>query len=140
MDAFQGSIIEKSYHIMAKKEPECVMLMMTTYGMLEHLGGSGTHRRYKGAGGELVTKRFNYHEVFGDHFNYRHQVGYNNNWRHYPISVERTWAKKYWPDRCHVYFLALTEVNTDYLRWYLVDGFDVEPRLYFRCQLVWEMV
>ena len=41
---------------MAIKDPNCVMLMMTTYGTLEHLEGSDTQRRYKGAGGELVTK------------------------------------------------------------------------------------
>ena len=56
MDAVQGSIIGKSYHIMTIKEPNYVMLMMTTYGTLENLEGSDTHRRYKGAGGELVTK------------------------------------------------------------------------------------
>ena len=37
VDAFQGSIRGKSYHIMAIKEPDYVMLMMTTYGTLEHL-------------------------------------------------------------------------------------------------------
>ena len=60
MDVVQGSIRGKSYYIMAIKEPDYVMLMMTTYGALEHLEGPGTHRRYKGAGGELVIKRFNY--------------------------------------------------------------------------------
>ena len=65
---------------------------------------------------ELVTKLFKYRDIFGNHFNYRHQVDNNNNWRHYPISVERTWATKYWPGRCQAYFLALTEVNTNYLR------------------------
>ena len=86
---------------MAIKEPDYVVLMMITYGTLEHLEGSYTPRRYKGAGGELFTKRFNYREFFGNHFNYRHQVDDNNNWLHSYISVERTWAKKYWPDRCH---------------------------------------
>ena len=66
------------------------MLIMTTYGTLEHLEGLDTQRRYKGAGGELATKGFNYHEVFGDHFNYRHKVDDNNNHRHSPISVDRT--------------------------------------------------
>ena len=88
-----------------------MVLMMITYGMLEQLEGSDTQRRYKGAGGELVPKRFNYRDVFGNHFNYRHQVDDINNRRHSPISVERTWATKYWPDLCHAYFFALIEVN-----------------------------
>ena len=116
VDAVQGSIRGKSYHIMAIKEPKYVTLMMKKYGMLEHLEGSDTQRRYKGAGGELATKRFNYREVFGNHFNYRHQVDNNKNWHHSPISVERNWATNYWPGRCHAYFLALTEVNANYLR------------------------
>ena len=64
-----------------------MMLMMTTYGMLDNLEGLDTQPRYKGSGQEFVTKRFNYCEVFRDHFNYRQKVDNNNNWRHYPISV-----------------------------------------------------
>ena len=65
---------------MSIKDPNYVMLMMTTYVTLEHLEGLYTQRRYKGAGGELVTKRFNYREVFVNHFNYRHQVDNINYW------------------------------------------------------------
>ena len=39
VDAVKGSIIGKSYHIMAIKETDYVMLMMTTYGTLDHLEG-----------------------------------------------------------------------------------------------------
>ena len=78
---------------MAIKYRDYVMLMMTTYGTLEHLEGLETQQRYKGAGGKLLTKLINYCEVFGNHFNCRHQVGDNNNRRHYPISVERNWDK-----------------------------------------------
>ena len=54
--AFQGSITGKRYHIMAIKDTDYVMLMMTTYGTLEHLEELNTQRRYKVVGGELVTK------------------------------------------------------------------------------------
>ena len=37
VEAFQGSIRGKSYHIVATKEPDYVMLMMTAYGTLENL-------------------------------------------------------------------------------------------------------
>ena len=37
VDAVQGSIRGNSYHIMYIKDPEYVILMMTTYGKLEHL-------------------------------------------------------------------------------------------------------
>ena len=39
VDTVQGSIRGKRYRIMAIKEPDYVMLMMTTYGTLEHLEG-----------------------------------------------------------------------------------------------------
>ena len=44
----QGSIIGKRYHVMAVKDPDYMMLMMITYGMLDHLKGSDTRQRYKG--------------------------------------------------------------------------------------------
>ena len=125
---------------MAIKYPDNVILMMTTYGTLEYLERLGTQRRYKGSGGDLVTKQFNYRKVFGINFNYRYQVDDNNNRRHSPVSVERTWDTKYWTDRCHAYFLALVEVNANYLQGYLVDEVDVEPQLNFWRQLGWEMV
>ena len=70
---------------MAIKEPYYVMLMMTAYEKLEHLESLDTQWRNKGAGGELVNKKFNYPEVFGNRLNYRHQVNDNNNRRHSPI-------------------------------------------------------
>ena len=116
---------------MSLKEPDYVMLTMNTYGTLETSEGSDTQRRYKGSGREVVTKHFNYHEVFGNHFHYPKQVDNNNNCCHYPISVERNWATTYWPDRCQDYFLALRDFNANYL----VDGADVEPPLDFRSRL-----
>ena len=68
MGAVKGSIIWKSYHIMAIKDLNYVVLTMTSYGKLENLEGLGIQRSYKGAGGYLVTKLFNYREVFGNHF------------------------------------------------------------------------
>ena len=98
------------------KDPNYMMLMMRIYGTLEHLEGSDTQQRYKGESGELVTKRFNCCEVFGNHFNYRHQVDSKNNWLHSTFSVDSTWVTNYWINCFHTYFLVLTEVNENYLR------------------------
>ena len=87
----------------------------------------------------MVTKWFNYREVFGNHFCYRHKFDNNINHRHYPISVERIWEISYWPDRCHAYFLAPTEVNANDLWGHLVDGSEMYPQLDFWRQLGWEM-
>ena len=74
MDAVPYIIHGKNYHSMALKEPDYVLLVMTRYVKLENFEGSDTQRRYTGSGREVVTKRFNYHEVFGNQFRYHHQV------------------------------------------------------------------
>ena len=51
MESVKGSIIRKSCQIMAIKDPDYVVLMMTTYGTLDNLEGLDTQRRYKGVGG-----------------------------------------------------------------------------------------
>ena len=68
---------------------------------------------------------------------YRNQVEYKNNHRRYPISVERNWATNDCHECCHACLLAITEVNENYLWWYLVDGVNVEPQLDFWRQLLW---
>ena len=106
--SFQGSMRWNRYHIIYIKDPDYVVVMMRTYGTLEHLEGLDTQRRYKGAGWELVTKQFNNREVFGNHFNYRHKVDDKKNRRNSPITIDSTWTKNYWNGRCHAYFLPLT--------------------------------
>ena len=103
--------------------------MMTEHEKLDNFEGSDTQTRYKLSGREVATKQFNYHEVFGNHFLYHHQVYNNKGCHHYQISVERNWSTKYWPGRFHLYLLALTEVNANYLQGHLVDGADINPKL-----------
>ena len=68
MDELPNSIHGKRYHLMSLKDPDYFMRMMTSYGKLENLEGSNTHQRYKGSRRELVTKWFNYCEVFLTNF------------------------------------------------------------------------
>ena len=89
VDSLTNIIRGKSYHIMDIKDPNHVIFMMTAYGMLKNLEGLDMQWRYKGSGEGVVTKWFNYCELFGNHFHYRHQVDNNNKNRHYLISVER---------------------------------------------------
>ena len=111
------------------------MLMITMYRILEYLEGSDTHHRCKVSDGEVVTKRFSYHEVFGNHVFYHHHMYDNNNFHNSPIYVESTRETSYWSEGCHAYFLVIMEVNENYLEGYLLDGADVESQLDFRCQL-----
>ena len=94
MNALPNIIHGKSYHMISLKESDYIMIMMTTYGMLENLEGSYMQWRYKVSIWEVVTKLFNYCEVFDNHFCYCQQVDENKNYRHCPISVESNRGKK----------------------------------------------
>ena len=51
MDTVPYIIHGKSYHIVSLKEPDYVMLMISTYGTLENLEGSDMQQIYNGLGG-----------------------------------------------------------------------------------------
>ena len=68
MDAVPYSICGKIFHVMALKEPDCLIIMIAAYGTLENLEELDTQRSYKGSGGKVVTKRFNHCGVLGNHF------------------------------------------------------------------------
>lgn len=128
-----------NFHVWGMKEPEYVMMVMSTYGRDEALEGSTTKRTYTTDSGEVRNKQFSYHEVFGNHFRFRHQVDDHNNRRHQPISLERTWGTKFWPDRCFAHFLALTEVNVNLMQGYS-EGKAVMPQIEFRRKLAFQML
>jgi hypothetical protein len=127
------------WHIFCMKEPDYVMKVMSTHGTLEDLPDKKTRRTFKNASNQSVTKIFPYKEPFGLHYKFRHQVDDHNNRRHQPISIERSWATKYWPDRNFAHYIALSEVNTN-LAWAYFRGEDKEHQLRFRKQLAKEML
>ena len=94
------------------KEPEYFMKIMATWMTLEELNVADTRREYKGRDSQSLVRLFKYHQPFGLHYRYRHQVDDQNNRKHANISIERTWATKFWPDRNFAWHLDVTEVNT----------------------------
>ena len=85
------------YHVFCMKDPDYVMKLMTTYGTLEPMD-KRARRKFK-RGGVMETNGSIYTEVVANNVLYQHQVDDKNNRRHAPISIERTWANTYWPDR-----------------------------------------
>ena len=57
------------------------------------------------------TVRFNYPEIVRDRYTYRHTVDDHNNRRKSPLSIEKTWATSYWPNRVFAFLLEVIEVN-----------------------------
>ena len=119
------------------KEPDYIMKIMSSFGTLNENVDHKTRRVYK-QDGQTITKTFNYIEPISNHFKYRHQIDDHNNRRHSPISIEKTWATKFWPDRNFAWFLAVTEVNANLARGYF--GGETLPQIEFRKKLAWEMM
>ena len=109
-DAWRGFINNEAFSVHSMKEPDYVMSIMTTYGTLSREGCRETTRRgLANVIGNSIT--FKYPEVINNHFRYRHAVDDHNSKRHQPISLEVTWATKWWPNRVFAFLLAITEVN-----------------------------
>ena len=136
VDALPGTLDGVPFHVFAMKEPDYTMMIMSTYGTLNEMPDGGTARTYKTSDGAMTTKQFKYCEPFYNHFKYRHLVDDHNGKRHSPISIEETWATKWWPLRVFAFLLAVTEVNAKLAYdFFTLDGKDKLPMLSFRKQL-----
>jgi hypothetical protein len=82
---------------------------MSTYGTLE-ANGKVTSRMVVDGGVKRKTS-VTYTEVIHNHYKYRHFVDDHNAKRHSPISLEKVWGTKWWPNRVFAFLLAITEVN-----------------------------
>ena len=79
------------------KEPNYVMKIMCKWMTLDDFEGGQTQWDYF-VDNFKTTKTFCYNQPFRMHYKFRHQVDDNNNRQHSPISVERTWATKFWEE------------------------------------------
>lgn len=129
----------KPFKIFCMKEPDYVMKVMASWMTLNELEGARTKRDWK-ENGVNKSKTFNYRQPFGLHFRYRHQVDDHNNRRHAPISIERTWATKFWADRNFAWYLAVSMVNANLAHGHFQNNGEVVPTLQFRRQLAQELL
>ena len=114
------------------KETGFVMKIMASWITLDELEGVRTRRDFIDSSGMKETKQFTYWQPFGIHFRYRHQVDNHNNQIHAPISLERIWATRFWPDRNFSWYLAVLEVNTALASGHFQNYGAVQPSLDFR--------
>ena len=128
----------KLFKIFCMKEPYYVMKIMVSWMTFDELEGARTGRYFIDSSGTKETKHFTYRQPFGIHFRYGHQVDDHNNWRHVPISLERKWATKFWPDRNFSWYLSESEVNTALVSGHFQNDGVVQPSLDFGRALVIE--
>ena len=120
------------------KDVGYVMKVMSTYDILER-NGCETMRKYK-KDGNITTKRFQYPETIRKHFDGRHSVGDHNNCHHAPISLEQTWATKWWPPRVMAFILSITEVNVNLAHAYFCKNKDTLSSLEFTKKMAYTML
>jgi len=107
VDQITGVMENVNYKLFGMKEPDYVMKMMATGGVLESDDSCKMTKR--GEGTSAVT--FRYPKPIDWHFRYRHAVDDHNNLRHAVPSIEGTWLTNRWPIRVFAFLLAITEVN-----------------------------
>ena len=90
----EASIDDLTFQVMCMKELNYVMKIMCKWMTLDNFEGGQTRRDYL-VDGVKTTNTFCYDWPFGMHYKFIHQIYDNNNRRHYPISVDRKWATKF---------------------------------------------
>ena len=110
MDSWAGKLDDVPFHIYSMKEPDYVILLMSTNGMNFRHSRKETQHDWK-EGGVLMTKTFKYPEVVHNHFQNCHSVDDHNAKRHSPISIEVVWVTKQWPNHVFAFLFVITEVN-----------------------------
>ncbi|KAG7356336.1 transposase IS4 [Nitzschia inconspicua] len=130
VDSIGGNLDGIDFDVFCMKEPDYVMMLMSTYGTNIRMG---EHKNRDG------VEAFQYPEVVHNHYQYRHQIDDHNNKRHQPISLEVTWATKTWENRVFAYLLATTEVNCNLASSFFI-GEPPLPSLSFRKELARELL
>ena len=108
-DALPGVLDDVPVHVHCMKEPDYVMMLMSSYGTLSGCGEE--KRRHFKVNGEKQEKTFKYPEVVHNHYKYRDCIDNHNSQRMHPLSMEETWMTTRWPNRVFCFLLALTMVN-----------------------------
>lgn len=133
-NAWKGRMDNVDFYIQCVKEPEYVLMFMTTYGLPS---GVGREQKRKTDDGRTVI--FQYPEVTANHYNFRDGVDNHNARRMYPVAIEEQMRTMRWENRVFQFLLAVTEVNTN-LALHYFQGNDLEPQLDFRYRLACEMI
>jgi hypothetical protein len=132
------------FDIFAMKEPDYVLMFMSTYGSLvEH-----PHQQfsYRGGGsGEGPAVQFKYKEVIANHYKYRGAVDAHNAKRHdgntgCGMSLEASWTTQRWENRVFAYILATSEVNAYLGRSFFGGGTEEESQFTFRQKLAFDLI
>ena len=106
------------FHVVGMKEPDYVMMIMTTYGTLAEFGDKKRHYMVNGV--KHVTT-FRYPEVVYNHYRYCDVIDNRNSFRMHLLSMEETWMTMLWPNRVFCFLLTITMVNVQNAATYFLN-------------------
>ena len=103
----------EKFDLFCLREPDYVMILISTYGSLNHNPNQRDSVRINDKNDKII---FKYNNVVGNHYEYCDAVDQHNAKRHdcgtkLGLSLEDTWRTTRWPIRVFSFILALTEVN-----------------------------
>jgi hypothetical protein len=133
-NALKGKMEDVDFYIHCVKEPDYVLMFMTSYGLPS---GHGHTQKRKTNDGRMIT--FQYPEVAANHYKFRDGVDNHNARRMYPVAIEEQMRTMRWENRVFQFLLAVTEVNTNAALHYF-QGDDIDSQLDFRYKLASEMI
>ena len=122
-DALQGELDNVKFHIVSMKEPDYVMMIMTTY---RTLGEFGEEKRHYMVNGVKHVTTFRYPEVVHNHYCYQDVIDNHNSYRIPLLSMEETSMTMHWPNRVFWFPLAITMVNVQNVATYFLNKAKLE--------------
>ena len=137
-DAIKGKMDNTDFCIYGMKEPDYVLMFMTSYGVE---GRQGLEQvRAVQDGGVTRKVRFHYPEVCANHYSFRDtSVDSHNGRRMHPIVIEEQWYTQMWLNKVFQFLLGITEVNCNLIN-SVYFGSELLGQVDFRYQLGNELI
>ena len=118
-----------TFHVMGMKEPDYVLLFMSTYGSSVRVGRTLKRGAFT----------FKYPEVAYMHYTHRDSVDNHNSRRMYPIALEEEIGTSRWAFLVFTFLLAVTDVNVNLLNAGVFGG-ELEDQVNHRFNLADELI
>ena len=109
VNAIKGTMDGVPFHIHVMKEPDYIMMLMSTYGTTLRMGV--TKRWHYTVEGVKKVVEFQYPEIVHNHYKFRDMIDNHNSFQMHPISMEETWMTMRWANHMFCFLLTITIVN-----------------------------
>ena len=109
VDTIKGTMDGVRFHMHAMKEPDYIMMLMSTYGITLRMGV--TKRWHYTVDGIKKGVEFQYPGIVHNHYKICDMIDNHNSFWIHPISIEETWMTVRWANHMFCFLLTITIVN-----------------------------